>query len=603
MCGILGVIGNYSIIDSLTQGLSRLEYRGYDSAGIAVLNKQTQAIQLRRVKGKISTLINIIDIDGCIGIGHTRWATHGSASAKNAHPHTTDRVAVVHNGIIENTDELQSILHKHNIRCYTETDTEIIPLLITLYMTQGLDPFEATYKTIESIKGAFAIIVLFQGITDMLIAAKHNAPVVLGHNDMQAIVTSDAHVLSLFSNEITYIEDNDFVVLTTKGVEIYNKRKKVHREKKNITVSESSISKENYRHFMCKEIFEQPWAISETLSQFYSKQVLNIANIDKILTTHITIIACGSSYFAALIGKYWLEAISKIVINIELASEFLYREPFLLPDCTILFISQSGETADTLAALKLARQKKQRVISIVNTHESSIDRHSDIRLYTLAGLEISVPSTKTFTSQLIVLACLSIVLAEKNNVITQEKLDMLMRSIVSVPTHVTNVLEKRETIGEIVKIISNARSVLYIGRGTSYGVAMEGALKLKELAYIHAEGIAAGELKHGSIALIDDSIPVIIIAPYDKILFTKILSNIAEIIARGGRVIVFTSHRGAKILRSKYDILLFEIFEVDLFIAPIVYTVLMQLLAYEVAVYRGTDVDQPRNLAKSVTVE
>ncbi len=607
MCGIIGIIGEKEVAPLLIEGLRRLEYRGYDSAGIATL--YDRKLFCSKAKGKLLELskeLSKTPLKGTLGIGHTRWATHGLPTVTNAHPHITDKVGVIHNGIIENFKILRDELEKEGYKFTTQTDTEVIPKLITKFLDQNLSPKEAVARTLEKLEGAYALGILFTSEDNLLMAARRGSPLAIGYGDGEMYIASDAYALAPFTKRVTYLNDGDYAEITRTSVTIYDQNnKKVIRDIKPIRISDQDVGKGDYEHYMLKEIYEQPSVIGQTLNCFYNPVTKDIAlpkfpfSLKKI--SRITIVACGTSYYAANVAKYWLENIAKIPTDIDIASEFRYSQKILAKNGLCIFISQSGETADTLAALRYAKEQKQSILSIVNNSESSIARESDAVLLTIAGPEIGVASTKAFTTQLVTLACLTLNLAKVRNAILSEELKNLSYALAEVPARVVEILNHDHSLQELAKEISKAHDVFYIGRGTSYPIAMEGALKLKEISYIHAEGIAAGELKHGPIALIDDNVPVIVIAPYDKF-FEKTASNVQEVAARGGKVIFLSDHEGISHLKDISSKVI-ELPKVNSFVTPILYAIPIQLLAYHIAVIRGTDVDQPRNLAKSVTVE
>ncbi|MCE3231920.1 MAG: glmS [Rickettsiaceae bacterium] len=607
MCGIIGIIGKKEVSPLLIEGLRRLEYRGYDSSGIATLSEGK--INCSRAAGKLKSLELELEkkpLSGTLGIGHTRWATHGMPSTNNAHPHITDKVGVIHNGIIENFIELREELEGYGYKFKTETDTEVIPILITHLLDQGKTPHEAVSATLKKLEGAFALGIIFAGNDDLLVAARRGSPLAIGYGDGEMYIASDAYALAPLTSKITYLKDGDWAEITRTSVAIYDSEdKKVEREIKPTNLSGAATGKGNYAHFMLKEIYEQPGVIGETLNSFYNPVTASIQlpefsfDLEKI--SRVTIIACGTSYYAGMVAKYWFENIAKIPTEVDIASEFRYSNKLLPQDGLALFISQSGETADTMAALKYAKEHKQNIVSIINAQESSMERESDMVLHTLAGPEIGVASTKAFTTQLVALACLAITMADARGAISKDEIAKLSYALSEVPSRAVEVLNHDENLKELARDLSKARDVIYIGRGTAYPLAMEGALKLKEISYIHAEGVAAGELKHGPIALIDESVPVIVIAPYDN-LFDKTASNVQEVAARGGRVIFLSDNDGIKRLK-KISSETIELPKVNPFVAPILYAIPIQLLAYHTAVIKGTDVDQPRNLAKSVTVE
>jgi glucosamine--fructose-6-phosphate aminotransferase (isomerizing) len=606
MCGIIGIIGKAPVAPLLVEGLKRLEYRGYDSAGIATL--VNGHIERRRAEGKIGRLEVLVEaspLAGTIGIGHTRWATHGRPSEANAHPHATDRVAVVHNGIIENFQELREELEGLGRKFETETDTEVVAHLLTHLLEQQKTPQQAMAIAMERLKGAFALAVIFAGRSDLMIGARRGSPLAVGYGDGEMYVGSDALALAPFTSRICYLEENDWVVVTPKGGEIFNGPDRVEREIKQTAMTGARVGKGNFRHFMLKEIYEQPAVIGDTLQRYVNPLARTIEMpalpFDFATLPRLTIVACGTAYLAGMVAKYWFEQIARVPVELDIASEFRYREAPLPEGGATLVISQSGETIDTLAALRYARGQNQRILSILNVPESTIARESHLVLPTLAGPEIGVASTKAFTTQLTVLACLAIAAARARGAIDHRREAELSQALLEVPARAAEVLNHDEAIRRIAYDVAEVRDVLFLGRGTSYPIALEGALKLKEISYIHAEGYAAGEMKHGPIALIDENVPVVVVAPSDD-LFEKTASNLQEVIARGGRVIFLSDRKGAKKLGGKAAITV-ALPEVDPFVAPILFAIPVQLLAYHAAVAKGTDVDQPRNLAKSVTVE
>jgi glucosamine--fructose-6-phosphate aminotransferase (isomerizing) len=607
MCGIVGIIGQEEVSPLLIEGLRRLEYRGYDSAGIATLNNGE--IACSRAAGKLKSLEKELGkkpLKGTLGIGHTRWATHGAPDVINAHPHITDKVGVIHNGIIENFVELREEMERLGYKFKTQTDTEVIPIIITHFLNEGKTPHDAVSATLKKLEGAFALGIIFADNDNLLIAARRGSPLAIGYGDGEMYIASDAYALAPLTSKISYLNDGDWAEITRKSVAIYDENdKKVTREIKPTNLTGASIGKGNYDHFMLKEIYEQPGVIGETLNSFYHPVTSTIQlpefPFDLKKASKISIVACGTSFYAGQIAKYWFENIAKIPTEVDIASEFRYSNKLLPKDGVALFISQSGETADTLAALKYAKANRQKIISIINAQESSMERESDIVLHTLAGPEIGVASTKAFTTQLVALSCLAIYMAQVRQTASKEDIARLSHALSEVPSRAVEVLNHDEALKELARDLAKAQDVIYIGRGTSYPVAMEGALKLKEISYIHAEGVAAGELKHGPIALIDESVPVIVIAPHDD-LFEKTASNVQEVAARGGRVIFLSDNDGMRHLK-KISSETIELPKVNPFVAPILYAIPIQLLAYHTAVLKGTDVDQPRNLAKSVTVE
>jgi len=607
MCGIIGVLGKSDVVPSLVDGLKRLEYRGYDSAGIAT--QTSEGMDRRRAEGKIKNLEAVISDDpitGLTGIAHTRWATHGVPNETNAHPHMTPRLALVHNGIIENYRELAEELAPRNYPFSSETDTEIAAWVITSFLDDGKTPEEAMALSLKKFQGAFSLAVIFKGEDDLMIGARRGAPLAVGWGDGEMFFGSDAMALAPLTNRISYLEEDDWAVLRREGATFYDKKgAEVEREIKQTQLSGALIGKGNHRHFMMKEIVEQPAVIGETLNSFFNPQDRSITLPELPFNWNalpkITIVACGTSYYAAMVAKYWFESLANLAVEIDIASEFRYRSMPLPEGGLALFISQSGETADTLAALRYAKEHGQHVASIVNVEESSMGRESDFVFHTKAGPEIGVASTKAFTCQLVTLACIAIDAGVKRGVLSREEEARLSAAMTEVPARAADILEHDDAIRKLAKEIFEARDILYIGRGTGYPIAMEGALKLKELSYIHAEGYAAGELKHGPIALIDETVPVIVVAPTDHY-FEKTASNMQEVMARNAQVIFLSDAEGMKQL-GDHALGSIEIPTVDPFVAPILYAIPVQILAYHVAVLKGTDVDQPRNLAKSVTVE
>ncbi len=609
MCGIIGVIGNEKATPQLLEGLKRLEYRGYDSAGIATL--VDGQIDRRRAEGKLVNLENLLNespLDGVIGIGHTRWATHGGPTTNNAHPHATEKVAVVHNGIIENYAEIKKELQDLQCRFETDTDTEVIAHLITHYLTQGASPTEAFDKAADRLKGAYALAVIFSGEENLMIGARQGTPLAVGYGEDEMYLGSDSYSLAHLTQKITFLEDGDRVALTKKSVRIYTaENDNVDRPIRITAQSGATTGKGEYPHFMLKEIYEQPAVIGDTLNSFINPATGDIALSAEIIdaleaTSRITLIACGTAYYACMVAKYWFEQLARIPCEIDIASEFRYREAPMPKDGICIFVSQSGETLDTLEALRYCKRQKQKILSIVNTIESTIERESDMVLHTLAGPEIGVASTKAFTTQLTTLACLTLALAFKKGTITGKDKEVHSEALRHLPKIAANILNHDEEIKKIAKQISGVRDVLYMGRGSLYPIALEGALKLKEISYIHAEGYAAGEMKHGPIALIDENVPIVAIAPSNDPLFEKTVSNIQETVARGGQVLSFSDLAGTEVMKDMFKWSV-SLGDVHPFVAPILYTIPVQLLSYHVAVAKGTDVDQPRNLAKSVTVE
>ena len=607
MCGIIGIIARTTVAGELVEGLRRLEYRGYDSAGVATLiNGRIERCRAEGKLGNLATKLEREPMPGTIGIGHTRWATHGQPTEGNAHPIATDRVAVVHNGIIENYQALKHELTGQGYQFHTQTDTEAVAILVTHHLAQGMTPAQAVAKALTRLEGAFALVFLFAGEHDLLICARRGSPLAIGYGDGEMFVGSDSLALAPLTRQIAYLEEGDWAVVTSKQVAIYDAgNAPVERKVYETAVSGALIGKGNYRHFMQKEIFEQPAVIGDTLHALIDpvSRTVNLPQLPFALggIGKITTIACGTSWHAALVAKYWLERTARIPVEVDIASEFRYRAPAMPRDGAALFISQSGETADTLAALRYCREAGQKIIAVVNQPESTIAREADVILPTLAGPEIGVASTKAFTTQLAVLAALTVAMARARGTIDAAGEAALAGQLAEIPSRASEVLHHDERLQEIAAEIAEARDVLYLGRGTAFPLALEGALKLKEISYIHAEGYAAGEMKHGPIALIDDMVPVIVLAPPDD-LFEKTLSNVEEVMARGGRVVMISDAAGVARLEDRLAFGI-AIPSCAPFVAPLLYAIPVQLLAYHVAVLKGTDVDQPRNLAKSVTVE
>jgi glucosamine--fructose-6-phosphate aminotransferase (isomerizing) len=607
MCGIIGIIAKEAVAAGLLEGLRRLEYRGYDSAGIATL--ADGRIERRRAKGKLANLARRLErepVQGAIGIGHTRWATHGRPTESNAHPIATARVAVVHNGIIENFQALRAELEGLGHAFQTETDTEAVAILATHWLERGLSPQQAVAKTLGRLEGAFALVFLFAGEHDLLIGARRGSPLAVGYGDGEMFLGSDALALGPLTRRITYLEEGDWAVVTARGATIFDAAsREVVRPVRASALSGALIGKGNYRHFMQKEIFEQPAVIGDTIGALINPatRTVHLPELPFALAAleRVTMVACGTAYHACMTAKYWLERIAYIAVETDIASEFRYRAPALPTGGVAIFVSQSGETADTLAALRYAKAQQQHILAIVNQPESSIAREANVVLPTLAGPEIGVASTKAFTTQLAVLAAFTVAVARARGVIGAERAAELVGHLTEIPSRAAEVLHHDERIREIAAGIAEARDVLYLGRGSAFPLALEGALKLKEISYIHAEGYAAGEMKHGPIALIDETVPVVVLAPNDD-LFEKTLGNVEEVMARGGRVVMISDAEGVARLEGR---LAFGIAvpRVDQFVAPLLYAIPIQLLAYHTAVIKGTDVDQPRNLAKSVTVE
>jgi glutamine---fructose-6-phosphate transaminase (isomerizing) len=614
LCGIVGILGHEPVAGPLVDALKRLEYRGYDSAGVATL--EGGALTRRRAEGKLRNLENRLreaPLNGTAGIGHTRWATHGKPTESNAHPHATDRIAVVHNGIIENFRELRDELEKTGAKFSSETDTEVVAHLVTEQMKQGKTPKEAVQACLPRLRGAFALAFLFAGEEDLLIGARKGSPLAVGHGDGEMFLGSDAIALAPFTDTISYLEDGDWAVVTRKGVEIHDVTNKiVQRAVLKSNASAFLVDKGNHRHFMAKEIHEQPEVVGHTLAHYLDMAAERVVLPMKLpfdfkKIERVAISACGTAYYAGLVAKYWFERFARLPVEIDVASEFRYREAPFSPGNLALFVSQSGETADTLATLRYAKEQKQHILSIVNVPTSTIARESDVVMPTLAGPEIGVASTKAFTCQLAALLCLAIAAGRARGVISDEDERNLVRAMIEVPRHISEALRLEPQIEALARDLAKCKDVLYLGRGTAYPLALEGALKLKEISYIHAEGYAAGELKHGPIALIDETMPVVVVAPFDKSVrregvFEKTVSNMQEVAARGGKIILITDPKGAAEAAS-LSLSTLVLPDMATTVTPIVYAIPVQLIAYHAAVSIGTDVDQPRNLAKSVTVE
>jgi glutamine---fructose-6-phosphate transaminase (isomerizing) len=608
MCGIVGILGREPVAGALVDALKRLEYRGYDSAGVATL--EGGELARRRAEGKLRNLEARLakePLEGTIGIGHTRWATHGRPTESNAHPHATDHLAVVHNGIIENFRELREELEKEGAAFGSETDTEVVAHLVTQELSKGRSPADAVAAALPRLRGAFALAFLFKGEEDLLIGARKGSPLAIGYGEGEMFLGSDAIALAPFTDTISYLEDGDSAVLTRKGAEIRDaKGSKVERAVLRTSASAFLVDKGNYRHFMAKEIHEQPEVVGHTLAHYLDMaaervQLPNELPFDFRELQRISISACGTSYYAGLVARYWFERFARLPVEIDVASEFRYREAPLDPGGLAIFVSQSGETADTLATLRYAREHRQHALAIVNVPTSTIARESDAVMPTLAGPEICVASSKAFTCQLGVLACLAIAAGRARGVLSTEDERALVRALIEVPRLMTEALALESQIEPLAIDLAKSRNVLYLGRGTSFPLALEGALKLKEVSYIHAEGYAAGELKHGPIALIDEQMPVIVIAPFDRI-FEKTLSNVQEVAARRGKIILITDPKGAHEVHED-ALRTLTLPAMPATVTPLVYAIPVQLIAYHTAVVMGTDVDQPRNLAKSVTVE
>ncbi|VAW05654.1 Glutamine--fructose-6-phosphate aminotransferase [isomerizing] [hydrothermal vent metagenome] len=607
MCGIIGIVGREPVSDRLVDGLKRMEYRGYDSAGVCTVDNG-QLIR-RRAEGKLANLVNVLksdDAPGNIGIAHTRWATHGAPTTSNAHPHATGEVALVHNGIIENFKSLREELTARGRNFESETDTEVVAHLVSEQVEAGKSPEDAVKAVLPQLRGAFALAIAFKSNPDLLIGARLGSPLVVGYGDGETFLGSDALALAPLTQKIAYLEEGDWVVITRDGAKIFDeKNNPVEREITTSGVSAATIEKGNYRHYMQKEIFEQPTVVAQTLQSYIRplEQQVALPQMDFDLKDikRITIVACGTSYYAAMVAKYWFETFARVPVDLDVASEFRYREPVLEPGGLAMFISQSGETADTLAALRHCKENDQKIGVVVNVPTSSMAREADLLLPTHAGPEIGVASTKAFSCQLAVLAALAAHLAVVKGKMTRDEEREVVKHLIEAPAALNAALAHDEDIANMAHLIAPARDVLYLGRGPDYPLALEGALKLKEISYIHAEGYASGEMKHGPIALIDEAVPVIVLAPSGP-LFEKTVSNMQEVRARGGKVVLISDAAGLA-EAGEGCMATIEMPKVHPLIAPLVYAVPVQLLAYHVAVAKGTDVDQPRNLAKSVTVE
>ncbi|MEO6946956.1 MAG: glutamine--fructose-6-phosphate transaminase (isomerizing) [Nitrobacter sp.] len=607
MCGIVGIVSTQAVANPMMGALKRLEYRGYDSAGIATL--ESGRLSQRRAPGKLCNLERMLlrqPLGGNIGIGHTRWATHGKPNELNAHPHRGKYSALVHNGIIENFRELRDELTSRGHLFRSETDSEAVVHLIDLEIENGKPPFEAVRAAMSRLKGAYALAFLFEGEEDLLIAARRNSPLAVGFGKSEMYVGSDAIALAPFTDEISYLDDGDVAVLSRNAIRVFDENgTEVHRTTTRTSVSNLLIEKGTYRHFMSKEIAEQPDVVLQTLSRYVDLATERLRPLDFPFDcaqiNRISISGCGTAYYAGMIGKYWLERFSRLSVDTEFASELRYREPQHFPGSLSLFVSQSGETADTLASLRYAKRSGQHVVSVVNVPSSSIARESDLAILTCAGPEIGVASTKAFTCQLMAIAALSIILGRRKGVLSELDERRLVQGLIAVPSLMTETMRLEPQIKKIAREIYRCRDVLYLGRGTSYPLALEGALKLKEISYIHAEGYAAGELKHGPIALVDQEIPIVVVAPYDRV-FEKTVSNMQEVSARGGKILLLTDSKGAAEAGNVFWRTL-VLPSMAASFTSLVYALPLQLLAYHAAIERGTDVDQPRNLAKSVTVE
>jgi glucosamine--fructose-6-phosphate aminotransferase (isomerizing) len=604
MCGIVGILSDHEAAPMLVEALKRLEYRGYDSAGIATVNGGR--LDRRRAVGKLVNLSDLLvhePLAGKSGIGHTRWATHGAPSVRNAHPHQCGPVAVVHNGIIENYKDLREELSQKGYATQTETDTETVALLAQSFMDQGLAPRDAAEQTIARLDGAFALAFLFEGEDDLIIAARKGSPLAIGHGEGEMFLGSDAIALAPMTDRITYLEEGDRAVLTRKGVEIVDARGALaNRPVRTIQIDTARVDKAGHKHFMAKEIAEQPVVVSEAIAHYVTEDGIRIpeGELDFSRFDRIVMVACGTAFYACLTARYWFERVAGLPVEVDIASEFRYREPVIGPNTLAIFVSQSGETADTLAALRYC-SAKAKTLAVVNVAESSIARESDLALPIMAGAEIGVASTKAFTCQLSVLAILALKAAQDRGRMSEAKLAETLAALRTLPGQMAQALTADDEIRDIAYGLSESTSALFLGRGAMYPLALEGALKLKEISYIHAEGYASGELKHGPIALIDGTMPVVVMAPHDS-LFDKTVSNMQEVMARAGKVVLVTDRAGAdRASDGTWKRVVMP--TVPEFLAPILYAIPAQLLAYHAAVAKGTDVDQPRNLAKSVTVE
>jgi glucosamine--fructose-6-phosphate aminotransferase (isomerizing) len=605
MCGIVGILGTHEVSPVLVEALKRLEYRGYDSAGIATVNNG--ALDRRRAVGKLHNLSDLLvhtPLAGKSGIGHTRWATHGAPTVNNAHPHQAGRVAVVHNGIIENYRALRLELSATGAEFTSDTDTETVALLAEHYLDEGASPQEAVTQTLSRLEGAFALCFLFEGEDDLMIAARKGSPLAIGHGEGEMYVGSDAIALAPLTNQITYLEEGDWAVLTRNSLAIRDQNGNLaNRAVKTIALQSASVDKSGYKHFMAKEISEQPSTLATALSRYMTPEGLtditegmDFANIDRVV-----MVACGTAFYACMTAKYWFEQIAGLPVDVDIASEFRYRQPPISPRTAALFVSQSGETADTLAALRYCQGKADKIFSVTNVDTSSIARESDLALPILAGVEVSVASTKAFTNQLAVLAALALRAGYKRGHLDDAVLKSKITALMTLPGLMSQTLAQGSAFEDVSRKLAEATDVLFLGRGPMYPMALEGALKLKEISYIHAEGYASGELKHGPIALVDKKTPTVVMAPTDD-LFDKTVSNMQEVMARGGRVLLVTDRQGAETAGDGVWRIV-TLPDVDPCFAPILYAIPAQLLAYHTACAKGTDVDQPRNLAKSVTVE
>ena len=604
MCGIIGILGHHEVAPILVESLKRLEYRGYDSAGIATVNQGR--LERRRAVGKLANLSDLLvhePLPGKAGIGHTRWATHGAATVGNAHPHMSGHVAVVHNGIIENFRELREELAAAGLLAETQTDTETVALLTRMYMDRGLAPREAAVATLKKLEGAFALLWIFEGEDDLMIAARRGSPLAIGHGAGEMYVGSDAIALAPLTDRIVYLEEGDYAFVTRAGVEIHDADgRRANRAEARIDLGATRVEKAGYKHFMAKEIAEQPVVLGDALAHYLPGDRINLPEgLDFAGLDRLTLVACGTAFYACSVAKYWFEQIAGLPCEIDVASEFRYREPPLPANSYALFVSQSGETADTLAALRYCQEKVAKTVAVVNVATSSIARESDVALPILAGIEVGVASTKAFTCQLLVLAVLALKAGVDRGRLSPEDLAGHVAALRALPGLMNAAISASGPVAKLAERLAEAQDILFLGRGPMYPLALEGALKLKEISYIHAEGYASGELKHGPIALIDRSVPVIVLAPHDR-LFDKTVSNMQEVMARHGKVLLISDAKGLAVAsEGVWEALRMP--EVAEPFAPILYAIPAQLLAYHTAIAKGTDVDQPRNLAKSVTVE
>lgn len=604
MCGIIGILGSHEVAPLLVESLKRLEYRGYDSAGIATVNQGH--LDRRRAVGKLVHLSDLLvhePLPGKAGIGHIRWATHGAATTGNAHPHRSGPVAVVHNGIIENYRELRAELAEAGIQPETQTDSETVALMTRMYMDQGLGPREAAAATLRKLQGAFALLWLFEGEDDLLIAARNGAPLAIGHGVGEMYAGSDAIALAPLTDRITYLDQGDYAFITRAGAEIFDAEgRRANRDEARIDLGQTRVEKGGYKHFMAKEIAEQPVVLADALQHYLTENGLNLpAELDFSNIERLTLVACGTAFYACSVAKYWFEMLAGLPCEIDVASEFRYREPPLPARSYAVFVSQSGETADTLAALRYCIDKVAKTVAVVNVPTSSIARECDVALPILAGVEVGVASTKAFTCQLLVLAAMALKAGQDRGHLSPTQLAAHLEALRTLPGLMNAALGTSEQIEKLAERLAEAQDILFLGRGPMYPLALEGALKLKEISYIHAEGYASGELKHGPIALIDRMVPVIVLAPHDR-LFDKTVSNMQEVMARHGEVLLISDAPGLAAAADGAWATL-KMPEVAEPFAPILYALPAQLLAYHTAVAKGTDVDQPRNLAKSVTVE